>query len=280
MSDSLSVKQNVNDAVGIAKAGSMLTKSGMAAKGLSYSNNITKLMDLGLAVGGGVSSSGIGKTAAAAIEVADSYNNAKGVIQSSSTAAKIASGASKAKGVVAGGASRVGAAISANAPRLASTVSKAAPKVAGAGAKVLGAASKAAPVLGKVSAGVGVVLGGVDIARGVNEMQNGDKAKGKEQITGGICDVITSGALAVAAATAPSGIGPAIALGVAGVAQVVKYRGEIAEAGKFVGGKVADGASWLGGKLSSAFNSVSSKVGSVMTQAENSVKRAYGVPGH
>jgi len=155
-------------------------------------------------------------------------------------------------------------------------------------AKVAKFAGKAAPVLTKGSCILGAGLGGYEIGQGINNLRDGNKAKGKEQLISGTADVVTSGALAVAATSAGTVVGlpvAGVALGVAGVSQAAKYgykyRGEIAKGAKYVGNGIANGAkaagrgikkgaSWVGGKLSAGWDKakdIAGKVGENMAEA-------------
>lgn len=120
-------------------------------------------------------------------------------------------------------------------------------------AQVAGYASKAAPVVAKASCVLGAAVGGYQIGTGVCNYRAGNKAKGKEQMISGTADVVTAGALAVAATSAGTVVGlpvAGVALGVAAGAQAVKYgyryRHKIAKGAKSVGNGVVNGAKYVG----------------------------------
>ncbi len=135
-------------------------------------------------------------------------------------------------------------------------------KISDAG-KIAGYASKAAPVLAKGSAVLGGVLGGIEMGQGVYNLSQGNKEKGTEQLVSGGCDVVTAGALYVAATSSATVVGlpvAGVALAVAGVAQAgkyaYKYREEIGDAAKWAGNKISDGAHWAGDKISDGAGAV------------------------
>jgi hypothetical protein len=135
-------------------------------------------------------------------------------------------------------------------------------KISQAG-KIASFAGKAAPVLTKGSAVLGGVLGGIEIGKGVYNLSQGNKQKGTDQLVSGGCDVVTTGALYVAATSSATVVGlpvAGVALAVAGVAQAgkyaYKYREQIGDAAKWVGNKVSDGAEWAGGKIAQGAGAV------------------------
>jgi len=130
-------------------------------------------------------------------------------------------------------------------------------------AKIAGYASKAAPILAKGSAVLGGVLGGVEIGQGIHNLSKGNQEKGTEQVVSGSCDVVTAGALYVAATSSATVVGlpvAGVALAVAGVAQAgkyaYKYREEIGDAARWAGNKISDGAHWAGDKISDGAGAV------------------------
>ena len=144
--------------------------------------------------------------------------------------------------------------------------------------RIAGIAGRAAPAVAKGSAVLGVALGGFEIGQGINSIQDGKDSKGRDQIISGSADVITSGALGVAAVSSGSIIGlpvAGVALGVAGVAQGAKYawkyRENIGDAAQWTGGKIASGAEWAGDKISDVAGGVSDAVGSGFS----SLKKAF-----
>lgn len=109
-------------------------------------------------------------------------------------------------------------------------------------------ASKAAPIVAKGSALLGAVLGGVEMARGARALKEGKKTEGADRLVAGACDVVTSSALYVAAASGATVLGlpiAGVALAVAGVSQAGKYahkfRDPLGKAARSVGGKLAEG---------------------------------------
>jgi len=110
-------------------------------------------------------------------------------------------------------------------------------------------ASKAAPIVAKGSALLGAVLGGVEMARGAKALKGGKRTEGANRLVAGACDVVTSGALYVAAASGATVLGlpvAGVALAVAGVSQAGKfahkYRAPLGKAARNVGGRLAQGA--------------------------------------
>ncbi len=80
--------------------------------------------------------------------------------------------------------------------------------------------------MAKASAGVGLALGGIEVGRGINDLTDGKGAEGRDKIISGGADMVTAGALGVAAVSSGTVVGlpvAAVALGVAGVAQAGKY---------------------------------------------------------
>ena len=125
-------------------------------------------------------------------------------------------------------------------------------------AQVAGVAGKVAPVLTKGCCVLGAGLGGFEVGKGINNMMDGNTAKGKEQVVSGSMDVLCSGALAVAATSSGTVVGlpvAGVALGVAAASQGVKYgykyRHKIADGAKWAGKKVAQGASYVGSGIAS-----------------------------
>lgn len=107
-------------------------------------------------------------------------------------------------------------------------------------------ASQAAPIVAKGSALLGAALGGVEMARGAKALKNGNKTEGANRLVAGGCDVVTSGALYVAAASGATVLGlpvAGLALTVAGVSQAGKYvhkfRAPLGQTARSVGGGVA-----------------------------------------
>ncbi len=159
-------------------------------------------------------------------------------------------------------------------------------KISDAG-KIAGYASKAAPILAKGSAVLGGVLGGIEIGQGIHSLSQGNKEKGTEQVVSGSCDVVTAGALYVAATSSATVVGlpvAGVALAVAGVAQAgkyaYKYREEIGDAAKWAGNKISDGAHWAGDKISDGAGAVkngvqagASFVGDKVGDGVNAVKK-------
>lgn len=134
-------------------------------------------------------------------------------------------------------------------------------------AKVARFAGKAAPVVAKGSAVIGAALGGWEIGQGINEVRSGNTQKGKEKIISGSADVITAGALGVAATSSATVVGlpvAGVALGVAGAAQAAKYgykhRHQIAGAAKWTGKKIAAGAKWTGNKIAAGAKWTGNKI--------------------
>lgn len=154
-------------------------------------------------------------------------------------------------------------------------------KISEAG-KIAGYASKAAPILAKGSAVLGGVLGGIEMGQGVYNLSQGNKQKGTDQLVSGGCDVVTAGALYVAATSSATVVGlpvAGVALAVAGVAQAgkyaYKYREQIGDAARWVGGKVSDGAHWAGDKISDGAGAVKKGaefVGGKVVDGANAVK--------
>jgi len=135
--------------------------------------------------------------------------------------------------------------------------------------EIAGFASKAAPIVAKGSAVLGGALGAIDVGRGIKDMHDGKTEEGKDKIIGGSCDIVTAGALGVAATSSATVVGvpvAAVALGVAAVAQGVKYRDKIADGVKFAGDKVADGARFAGDKVSEGFSAIKNGLGKVFSQ--------------
>lgn len=134
-------------------------------------------------------------------------------------------------------------------------------------ARVANAAGKAAPVIARGSAVLGVGLGGYEIGQGINSLSDGKSEKGRDQIISGTADVVTSGALGVAAVSSGTVVGlpvAAVALGVAGVSQGAKYAWKYRE-------KLGDAAEWTGSKVSN----VASSVGDAVSQGFSSVKDMF-----
>lgn len=130
-------------------------------------------------------------------------------------------------------------------------------------AQVAGVAGKVAPALTKGCAVLGAAVGGYEMGTGINNIANGNTAKGKEQVLSGSMDVLCSGALAVAATSSGTVVGlpvAGVALGVAAVSQGVKYgykyRNEIASGAKWAGNKVAQGAGYAGRGIASGAKAV------------------------
>ena len=73
--------------------------------------------------------------------------------------------------------------------------------------KIAGIASKAAPIVAKGSAVLGGVLGAVDVGRGIKDLHDGKTEEGKDKIIGGSCDIVTAGALGVAATSSATVVG-------------------------------------------------------------------------
>ncbi len=142
---------------------------------------------------------------------------------------------------LAAGTSGLGGA--AAATEAAGSLSTAAKGVTGAArlspaARVAGVAAKAAPVVAKGSAVLGLALGGYEVGAGLREGN-------RDRVISGGADMVTAGALGVAAVSSGTVVGlpvAAVALGVAGVAQAGKYAYEYRD-------KLADGASWVGDRL-------------------------------
>ena len=99
---------------------------------------------------------------------------------------------------------------------------------------------------------IGGAYGGYQVGSGINEIRNGNTQKGTDKIVSGTADLISSGAVAVAAASSSTIVGlpvAGVALGVAGVSQAAKY------AYKYRG-KIAQGAKWAGNKISQGFGAL------------------------
>ena len=134
-------------------------------------------------------------------------------------------------------------------------------------ARVAGYAGKAAPVVARGSAVLGVALGGYEIGQGVDSLSDGKTEKGRDQIISGSADVITSGALGVAAVSSGTVVGlpvAAVALGVAGVSQGAKYawkyRENLGDAAEWTGNKISGAADWAGDKIADAAQGIGSSV--------------------
>lgn len=148
-------------------------------------------------------------------------------------------------------------------------------------AKVAGFATKAAPIVAKGSAVLGGVLGAVELGSGIKDFTDGKTEQGKEKMVGGTADIVTAGALGVAATSSATVVGlpvAGVALGVAGVAQAAKYgykyRHEIADGARKVGGAVADGAHAVGDGARAAGNFVADgakKVGGAVADGAHAV---------
>jgi hypothetical protein len=115
--------------------------------------------------------------------------------------------------------------------------------------KIANYASKAAPIVSKGTALLGVALGGVEMARGAKALKAGKKTEGTDRLVAGACDVVTSSALYVAAASGATVLGlpvAGVALAVAGISQGGKYahkfRAPLGKAARNIGGKLAEGA--------------------------------------
>jgi hypothetical protein len=136
-------------------------------------------------------------------------------------------------------------------------------------ARIAGFASKVGPHIAKGSAVLGVALGGYQIGKGIDSLSDGRDEKGRDQIISGTADVVTSGALGVAAVSSGTVVGlpvAAVALGVAGVSQGAKYawkyRENIGDAAQWTGNKVSQGAGWAADQVSDVAGDVSSAVSS------------------
>ena len=119
-------------------------------------------------------------------------------------------------------------------------------------ARVASVAGKAAPIVARGAAVVGGVLGGIEIAHGAGDLKKGASAEGREHLVNGTTDVITAGALGVAATSSATVVGApvaAAALGVAGLAQgakyVYRYHDEIGQGLHWGGDRVAEAAGGL-----------------------------------
>jgi len=130
-------------------------------------------------------------------------------------------------------------------------------------------AGKAAPVIAKGTAVLGVALGGYNVGQGISQIQDGKTEEGRDKVISGSADVITSGALGVAAVASGSVVGipvAAIALGVAGVSQGAKYawkyREQIGDAAGAVGKGVSNAASWAGDKVGDVASDIGDSVSS------------------
>jgi hypothetical protein len=123
--------------------------------------------------------------------------------------------------------------------------------------QVAGFAAKALPVISKASAVVGGVYGAYEVSKGIGQIRNGNSKKGKENVVSGTADMVTTGALAVAGTSAGTVVGlpvAAVALGVAGFSQGVKYsykyREQIGKGMNFVADTVSQGYKNLKGAFS------------------------------
>lgn len=130
-------------------------------------------------------------------------------------------------------------------------------------ARIANFASAAAPVVAKGSAVLTGALGAVDVVQGVQQIQQGKTSQGTDQVIAGSADIVTSVALGVAATSSASVVGvpvAAVALGVAGIAQGVKYRHQIGDAARAVGNHVGQGAQFVGERVAQGARAVASNV--------------------
>lgn len=139
-------------------------------------------------------------------------------------------------------------------------------------------AGRVAPAIGKGAAVLGVALGGYQVGKGINSIRNGETEKGRDQVISGTADVITSGALGVAAVASGTVVGmpvAAVALGVAGVSQGAKYawkyRENIGDAGRAVGRAVGNVASSAASAVSSAASDISNSVRGGLSRLGNAL---------
>lgn len=130
-------------------------------------------------------------------------------------------------------------------------------------------AGRVAPAIAKGTSVLGVALGGYQIGQGIGKIQEGKSEEGRDKIISGSADVVTSGALGVAAVASGSVVGipvAAIALGVAGVSQGAKYawkyREQIGEAASGVGKSVVGAAEWAGDKVGDVASNIGDSVSS------------------
>lgn len=145
-------------------------------------------------------------------------------------------------------------------------------------ARVSQVAGKAAPVVARGAAVLGVALGGFEIGQGINSIQDGKSEKGRDQIISGSADVVTSGALGVAAVASGTVVGlpvAGVALGVAGISQGAKYawkyRENLGDAAQWTGNKIASGADWAGDRISDAASGIGSAVSSGFSSLKNAL---------
>lgn len=120
-------------------------------------------------------------------------------------------------------------------------------------------ASKAAPIVARGSAILGTALGAYEVGKGIQKFQQGKTEEGQDQIIDGSADIVTSVALGVAVTSSATVVGvpvAAVALGIAGIAQGIKYRHEITAGADFVGDKMAEGATVISKGISSGFDSI------------------------
>lgn len=137
-------------------------------------------------------------------------------------------------------------------------------------ARIAGWASKAAPVVAKGSAVLGVALGGFEVGQGINDLANGRSSAGRDKVISGGADMVTAGALGVAAVSSGTVVGlpvAAVALGVAGAAQAGKYawkyRENIADGAGWVADKAGEAAGWVGDRARDAGGAIAGAVGSL-----------------
>lgn len=134
-------------------------------------------------------------------------------------------------------------------------------------ARIAGYAGQAAPVLARGSAVLGGALGAVEVGQGIHSFSRGDSERGTEQVVSGGADIVTAGALGVAATSSATVVGlpvAAVALGVAGVAQGAKYAYKYRE-------QIGDAAGWVGNQASRAAGAA----GDVLSAGANRLKDAW-----
>jgi hypothetical protein len=178
-------------------------------------------------VSGVTSPDALGKVGAAISGADDAVAGGKGIFKVSQTAGKIL-------------------------PKL----GKAAPALK-AGAAVMKPLAKYLPGVGLA---VGNGLGAMDVHNGLKQINKGNSNEGKKQVVGGVCDIITTNAFAVAAAGA---VVPPVAIAagvVAGGAQLVKYgykhKEQLAQGISNIGKTISSGASKVGKAFADAYANV------------------------
>lgn len=148
-------------------------------------------------------------------------------------------------------------------------------------ARIAKVAGRAAPVLAKGSAVLGVGLGGYKVGQGVHKLTDNrtdNDAAGRDKVISGTADVITSGALGVAAVSSGTVVGlpvAGVALGVAGVSQGAKYawkyRDKLGDAAQWTGNKISQGAGWAADQAGDIAGDISSTVSSGYNSLKNAL---------